>query len=106
MDIAWGGGLSEANKVSSMVEAWHIPIAFHDCTGPVTLTASTHLALANSNCHIQEIVRAFYYGWYADLVTSLPPIKNGHITVPEGSGLGLALQKDVYKRKDVHIKSS
>jgi galactonate dehydratase len=106
MDIAWGGGLSEANKVSSMAEAWHIPIAFHDCTGPVTLTASTHLALANSNCHIQEIVRAFYYGWYADLVTSLPPIKNGYITVPEGNGLGLALQKDVYKRKDVHIKSS
>ena len=106
MDISWGGGLSEANKVSSMAEAWHIPIAFHDCTGPITLTASTHLALANSNCYIQEMVRAFYYGWYSDLVTNLPPLKNGHITVPEGNGLGLSLQKDVYKRKDIHIKSS
>ena len=106
MDISWGGGLSEANKVSSMAEIWHIPIAFHDCTGPVTLAASTHLALANTNCYIQEMVRAFYYGWYSDLVTNLPPIKNGNITVVEGNGLGLALQKDVYKRKDVHIKSS
>ncbi len=52
------------------------------------------------------MVRAFYYGWYSDLVTNLPPIKNGNITVAEGNGLGLALQKDVYKRKDVHIKSS
>ena len=106
MDISWGGGISEANKVSSMAEIWHLPIAFHDCTGPVTLTASTHLALSNSNCYIQEIVRAFYYGWYADLVTKLPPINNGSIDVPEGDGLGLSLQSDVYKRKDVHIKSS
>ena len=106
MDISWGGGLSEANKVSSMAEVWHIPIAFHDCTGPITLTASTHLALANSNCHIQEMVRAFYYGWYSDLVTNLPPVENGFITVPNGNGLGLSLQKDVYNRKDSHIKTS
>jgi galactonate dehydratase len=106
MDISWGGGLSEANKVSSMAEVWHLPIAFHDCTGPVTLTASTHLALANTNCHIQEIVRAFYYGWYADLVTVLPPVENGFIGVPQGNGLGLSINKDVYKRKDTYIKTS
>tara|TARA_B100000686_G_scaffold171875_1_gene179077 strand:- start:7705 stop:8895 length:1191 start_codon:yes stop_codon:yes gene_type:complete len=106
MDISWGGGISEARKVSSMTEVWHLPIAFHDCTGPVTLTASTHLALSNANCHIQEIVRAFYYGWYSDLVTDLPPINKGYIDVPNGSGLGLSLQNDVYKRSDVHIKSS
>ena len=106
MDISWGGGFSEANKVSSMAEIWHLPIAFHDCTGPITLTASTHLALANTNCHIQEMVRAFYYGWYADLVTTLPPVENGFITVPQGNGLGLSLNKDIYKRKDTHIKTS
>ncbi len=106
MDIAWGGGISEANKVSAMAEAWHIPIAFHDCTGPVTLTASTHLALSNINCQVQEIVRAFYYGWYENLVTDLPPIKNGFIDVPDGAGLGLSLQKDFYKRPDIQIKSS
>ena len=106
MDISWGGGISEANKVSSMAEVWHLPIAFHDCTGPVTLTASTHLALSNPNCHIQEIVRAFYYGWYSDLVTDLPSIKKGYIDVPSGAGLGLSLQNEVYRRSDVHIKSS
>ena len=106
MDISWGGGISEANKVSGMAEIWHIPIAFHDCTGPVTLTASTHLALANSNCQIQEIVRAFYYGWYESLVTELPNIQKGYIDVPEGNGIGLSLNKKVYDRPDVHIKCS
>ena len=47
MDIAWCGGLTEAKKVAAMAEAWHVPVAFHDCTGPVALTASTHLAMAS-----------------------------------------------------------
>ncbi|HSE78787.1 MAG TPA: mandelate racemase/muconate lactonizing enzyme family protein [Alphaproteobacteria bacterium] len=106
MDIAWGGGLSEARKVAAMCEAWHVPFAAHDCTGPVTLAASTHLALATHNVFTQEIVRAFYYGWYADIVTALPPLANGHITAPEGSGLGLALLPDFRKRAGVSTRRS
>jgi galactonate dehydratase len=106
MDIAWCGGLTEAKKVAGMAEAWHVPVAFHDCTGPVALTASTHLALASKNCEIQEVVRAFYYGWYGELMTNLPPIKKGRISAPEGGGLGIQLQPDVLKRADCHIRRS
>ena len=104
MDIAWCGGLSEARKIGAMAETYHVPVAFHDCTGPVVLAASTHLALNARNCHIQEMVRAFYYSWYGDLVTALPPVTKGRITVPDGPGLGLALQPDVLKRSDCHIR--
>ena len=106
MDIAWCGGLTEAKKVAGMAEAWHVPVAFHDCTGPVALTASTYLALASKNCEIQEVVRAFYYGWYGELITNLPPIKKGRISAPEGGGLGIQLQPDVLKRADCHIRRS
>ena len=51
-----------------------MPVAFHDCTGPVALTVSTHLALNTRNCWVQEMVRAFYYGWYHRFVTELPPV--------------------------------
>ncbi len=104
MDIAWCGGLSEARKIASMAEAWHVPVAFHDCTGPVALTASTHLALATPNCEIQEIVRAFYYGWYSEVVTTLPPVHKGRISAPESSGLGVALRPEVFKRPDCVIR--
>ena len=104
MDIAWCGGLTEAKKVAGMAEAWHVPVAFHDCTGPVALTASTHLALASKNCEIQEIVRAFYYGWYGELMTNLPPVKNGRISAPGGNGLGIELQPDVLKRSDCKVR--
>jgi len=106
MDVAWVGGISEARKIAHMAEPWHIPVAFHDCTGPVTLTVSTHLALASPNCHIQEMVRAFYYGWYGELMTALPPVENGRIRAPEGPGLGTALQPDVLKRADCVVQRS
>jgi len=104
MDVAWCGGVSEARKIAAMAEAWHVPVAFHDCTGPVALTVSTHLALNTRNCWVQEIVRAFYFGWYHRFVTRLPPLSRGEITAPEGPGLGTALQPDVAARKDVSVR--
>jgi galactonate dehydratase len=95
MDLSWCGGLSEARKIASMAEAWHLPIAPHDCTGPVVLCASTHLSLNAPNALVQESVRAFYRGWYRDLVTALPTVKNGMITVPPGPGLGMELHPDL-----------
>jgi galactonate dehydratase len=95
LDVAWCGGLSEARKIAAMAEAWHLSVAPHDCTGPVVLTASTHLSLNAPNALIQESVRAFYRGWYRDVVTALPPVTRGQITVPEGPGLGLALLPDL-----------
>ncbi len=95
LDLSWCGGLSEARKIASMAEAWHLPIAPHDCTGPVVLCASTHLSLNAPNALVQESVRAFYRTWYRDLVTALPEVRNGMITVPPGPGLGMDLHPDL-----------
>jgi L-alanine-DL-glutamate epimerase-like enolase superfamily enzyme len=84
LDLSWCGGLSEARKIAAMAEAWHLPVAPHDCTGPVVLIASTHLSLNAPNALVQESVRAFYRTWYRDLVTALPEVSNGMITVPKG----------------------
>lgn len=106
MDIAWCGGISEARRIAAMAEAWHAAAAFHDCTGPVVLAASTHLAMHARNCFIQEIVRAFYHGWYGELVTALPPVREGRITVPPGPGLGLKLNLERFSGKDVRRRVS
>jgi galactonate dehydratase len=106
MDLSWCGGLSEARKIASMAEAWHLPIAPHDCTGPVVLCASTHLSLNAPNALMQESVRAFHRGWYRDLVTALPAIKNGMITVPPGPGLGMDLHPDLDRAFTTSRKTS
>lgn len=106
VDLSWCGGISEARKIASMAETWHLPVTAHDCTGPVVLAASTHLSLNAPNALIQESVRAFYNGWYADAVTALPPVTNGMITVPPGPGLGLELQPDIDKRFEIAVRIS
>jgi len=106
MDIVWGGGLTEARKVAAYCDFHGLPFTGHDCTGPVALAASTHMALHAPNTFIQEMVRAFYYGWYQDVVTNLPPIKNGYISAPEGPGLGMAINPDIYKRPGARVRTS
>ena len=79
-------------------------MAPHDCTGPVVLIASVHLSLNAPNALIQETVRAFYTGWYKELVTDLPDISNGFVHPMTGPGLGTRLQPDVLERKDATIR--
>ena len=71
-DIGWVGGLSEARKIATMAEAYQLPIAPHDCVGPITLVASVHLDYAVPNVFIQEVVRAYLHGVYPNLVTEPP----------------------------------
>ena len=97
-DIGWCGGLSEAKKIATLAETRSLPIAPHDCTGPVVLTAATHLAVNAPNALVQETVRAYYLGWYRDVVTEIPVIAGGFIAPPAGPGLGTALQPDITSR--------
>jgi len=95
LDLSWCGGLTAARKIAAMAEAEKLPVAPHDCTGPVVLAASTHLSLSAPNALIQESVRAFYKGWYAEIVTGLPEVKNGRISVSRSPGLGMELIPDL-----------
>ena len=93
LDISWVGGISEAKRIASMAHAYHMPIAPHDCVGPVTLMNSVHLSLNAPNAIIQETVRAYNATWYKDIVDTLPQIKNGYAYPPTGSGVGTNLLK-------------
>jgi L-alanine-DL-glutamate epimerase-like enolase superfamily enzyme len=53
---------------------------------------------------LQESVRAFYKGWYRDIVTELPPVLDGFIAPPDGPGLGTALQPDVLGRSGTRVR--
>jgi galactonate dehydratase len=91
-DLGWVGGLTEACRVTSLAQAYDLVIAPHDCTGPVVLTASTHLVSNAPNALMQETVRAYYRGWYSDIVTEMPAISAGRICPPPGPGLGTRLR--------------
>jgi galactonate dehydratase len=106
LDVSWCGGLSEARKIAAMAEAYQLPVAPHDCTGPVVLMASVHLSMNATNALIQETVRAFYTGWYSELVTRLPRIENGYVFLPDGPGLGTELLPGLERRGDATVRVS
>jgi galactonate dehydratase len=103
-DAGWVGGVSEAKKIATLAETHNLPIAPHDCTGPVVFTAGTSLSANAPNALVQETVRAYYTGWYRDIVTHLPPVANGMITPLDGPGLGTALRSDLLGRPDASVR--
>lgn len=106
LDLSWCGGLTEARKIAALAEAWSRPVAPHDCTGPVTLIASVHLAMHAPTAMFQEVVRATLATWYRDLVTALPRVEQGWVLPMEGPGLGAKLLPGVAAREDAVLRVS
>jgi L-alanine-DL-glutamate epimerase-like enolase superfamily enzyme len=106
LDLGWIGGLSEARKVAAMAEANKLPVAPHDCTGPVVWTASVHLSVSLPNAVIQEAVRAYYTGWYREVLEAVPSIEKGFAAPPEGAGLGTRLRAAFLQRPTTQRRRS
>ena len=104
LDLSWCGGITEARKIASLADAYQKPIAPHDCTGPVVLWASLHLALASPNAIFQEVVRAFLHTFYKDLVTELPVLKGGFLERPTAAGLGTKLSPALKRDENAVIR--
>jgi len=105
-DFGWGGGISESRRVGALAEAYGLPVAPHDCVGPVALAVGAHFCVATANALIQETVRAYYTDWYNEIVVGLPVIGGGRVTPPAMPGLGVELRPDLASRPDTHVRVS
>ena len=106
VDVGWTGGLTEAKKIAALAGMYGVPIAPHDCTGPISLAAAVHFVTSIPNGMVQEMSRAFYHGWYQEFVTELPPIVDGRIRPLAGPGLGVQLHPDILDPARSRIRSS
>ncbi|MBO9610950.1 MAG: mandelate racemase/muconate lactonizing enzyme family protein [Paenibacillaceae bacterium] len=107
MDVVWTGGITEAKKIATLADTYHLSVAPHDGTGPVTVFSSLHICANASNAMMMETERAFYDGgYYSECVTRNLAVKDGFIAFPETPGLGTALRTDFKAREDVHSRVS
>jgi L-alanine-DL-glutamate epimerase-like enolase superfamily enzyme len=104
-DITWCGGISELARLAALAATFDLPLAPHDHTGPVGLFATAHVMAQAPNGLVMETTRAFYRTYYPDLVDPAPVIRDGHLALPEGPGLGTRLRPAVWQRPDlvVHV---
>jgi L-alanine-DL-glutamate epimerase-like enolase superfamily enzyme len=103
-DVEWCGGISEAKKIASLAEIYHVPVAFHNYGGPILNFASAHLAANIPNLMILETGRTLISRWSQEVIDQAIPISNGHFLVPEGPGLGVNLSNDFLQRSDLIIR--
>jgi L-alanine-DL-glutamate epimerase-like enolase superfamily enzyme len=105
-DMGWIGGITEGKRIAALADTYDRPIAPHDCTGPVQLAANVHLMMNVVNTLIAETVRAYYRGYYREVVTTVPEVKDGFIHALTEPGLGTALSPDFLARPDLLIRRS
>jgi L-alanine-DL-glutamate epimerase-like enolase superfamily enzyme len=104
-DLCWCGGLSEAKKIAALAETHYLPLAPHNCGGPVLHAASLHLAQNLPNLFLLESVRRHYLQDYAPFVTYTGAAVQGVLAAPEAPGLGTELRPEVWNHPRVSVRS-
>lgn len=96
-DLCHAGGIFEGRLIAGMAEAYYAAIAPHNPLGPISLAAGLQLAASIPNFLCQEQV-TLGEGYLKQPFT----VKNGHIPLPTGPGLGIELDDDALADKLGH----
>lgn len=100
-DPVWNGGIAETRKIAAMAEAYGLPLVLHNVAGPICHAACMHLGAHIPNLYFVESVRAFYKTYFPVLSDFSPVVKDGHLNVPDGPGLGVKLNPAALERPDL-----
>ena len=104
-DVSMVGGIRAAIGIGSMAETAQVSMAPHCPYGPVQFAASMQVAAASPAHLIQEFQSLGGAGsgggtpgggqnWAFELIAQPFSIKEGHVDVPTGAGLGIAVLED------------
>ncbi len=96
-DVLHCGGFSEARKITAMAEAYGVTVCPHNAAGPVGTAITLQLAACAPNFGWLE----YFYGdapWRDDICAPPIEVRGGMARVPDGPGLGLALNHAVADR--------
>lgn len=95
-DVTWTGGISELKKISTMAEAYYIPVTPHDASGPVNVMAGAHVMMTVPNFYRLESARLLVETYNIFLKEPLD-IRDGVLHVPDKPGLGIEFDLDYFK---------
>ena len=85
------GGLAEGKKIAEMADLHHLLVCPHNASSPIGIAAALHACAAIPNLLALEFHAM--PGWDRLLTGYRPQIREGHIEVPNGPGLGVELDE-------------
>lgn len=92
-DVTWTGGISELKKISTMAEAYYVPVSPHDASGPINVLAGAHVMMTTPNFYRLETSRARLDGYNAFIEEPLN-VRSGRLIMPDRPGLGIEMNID------------
>ena len=102
-DVCLCSGLTGSKKVAAMAEARHVKVIPHNPLSPVSTAACIQLDACIPNFALQE-----YTGEAeppkSELLVEPLQLEKGYLIVPEGPGLGIALNEEALRRHPVQDK--
>ena len=92
-DIFHTGGIFESKKIAAMAEAMHMPVSFHNPSGPISNAAILQLAATVPNFLIHEIMLTD--GSFRKKITNEKVVyENGFILIGDAPGLSIEINED------------
>jgi galactonate dehydratase len=92
-DVTWTGGISELKKISTLAEAYYVPVSPHDASGPINVLAGAHVMMTVPNFYKLETIRSKMSAYDVFIQEPLDT-RDGNLYVPERPGLGLEMNVD------------
>ena len=104
-DVTWTGGITELKKISTLAEAYYIPVSPHDASGPINVVAGAQVMMTVPNFYRVETSR-----WdmkpYNVFITAPLDNSNGTLKLPRAPGLGVELNRDYLEANEIDISRS
>ncbi len=98
-DIAFCGGITAFKKIASTAALFRIPVATHNVGGIHLTMSSIHVGLSIMDFLTSEAAMTGPGGGVLALAKVPPVIKGGLASRPEGPGLGVELNEEVFRQR-------
>ncbi len=96
-DLSHAGGIFECRLIAGMAEASYVALAPHCPLGPIAFAASLQLDASIPNFLIQE-----HASLGEGYLTEPFQVRDGYVDLPQGPGLGIALDEEALSSKLGH----
>lgn len=101
-DVTWTGGISELKKISTLCEAYYIPVSPHDASGPINVVAGAQVMMTVPNFYKLETSRWDLSGYNPYIKTPLDN-SNGSLKLSRAPGLGLEMNREYLEANEVDM---
>jgi galactonate dehydratase len=92
-DVTWTGGISELKKISTLAEAYYVPVSPHNAQGPGQILAGAQVMMSTPNFYRLEHASAFIPTYNRYLQEPLQ-FKGNYLKLWDRPGLGVDLDMD------------